>query len=344
MKLTATLASHLYRPASKNPLPVLGLTLNNTNPTMTWTVADQVLTTYLNGSPVPDKTVDLTAYTLATLVVYLNTLMGYSAVIGPAAYGAMSAVTLLDGSGSPADESLGDELNYYTSPKWALLDAAAREIQTAGNTIPNMLAELVFTTSDGEWVDTWLDETLGGLRQTGENDAALINRIASTITTIKSNNVALEKLVFKLTGITVQVVDIDWVTGSEAIFTYGGPNWNDTQITNSLTARLYPAYTTDQAIINSFGLPLDQIGQAYWGPARACNPLFSAFAVVFAPNATSAQFQAVMPIINANRMGGTLALGYRAMVMLDTNVLADVTNNLDYVAGPAGTLYSPWAG
>ncbi len=341
MKLTKKLMRALYKPFSRDPLSFFAMTIDYDG-TMTWKIEDETLATTTVGGSGGPLSLSLKTRTLTTLATAINALPGYTAVVQPGVTGSTRALTLLDGINTPA-ASNGNHLFAYTSLVWAQMDAYARELQDAANSIVDMLRQMRLDLAEGEWSDFWLSQTIGGRRISGESDAELDTRIISTILRVKCNNTALENIVLEQTGVSVDIIDIDWFVDDEAIYTYGGEHWTPAMVTNSANARIYPAWVPDPAVLAAFGLlPLASGAPAY-GLVQNKNPLLCAFAVVFHAPVGAALKRKVMDAVNKARAGGTVALAYRDDVnMLLTNTVDNNTNDPYYVCGPVGTAYAAW--
>lgn len=342
MKLTPKMMGHLYRDFDKNPRTYPALSLNYQDATMEWTVADQVLTTVCTSTPADNLTLDLTAYDIQGLIAALAANPNYT-VVSLAPDSSIGAIALMDGSGTPGNGIDQDILPAFSDLTWMTMDAAAHEVQDARNTLGDVLTELRLDLADGEWLELWMSYIIGGLKKEGETDAQLFQRIRSTVTLVKCNNVALEKIVFAQTGLTVQVVDINWFVANETLFTYGGPYWDPSMVTNSANARLYPAWRADPAVVAEFGLLPAADGVPAFGDPRNGNALLCAFAVIFSAPPACADYKTVMAAINKFKAGGTIGLAYQPSNTLLTNTLGDNTNDPAELSGPIGTLYAQYS-
>lgn len=206
MKLTHKLLGFIHRVFSKDPLPFLALRLQY-NGTMTWAVSDGILTTTVSGGSGTSLAIDLSSYTLTTLVSYLAGQTGYTVLyLDRTPLAQLSALVLMDGTGNPA-QSNGDHLYGYTSLLWAYLEAMAVELQALQDQVLAAPAEMAIPSAD----DMWLDE-LGSYyavpRNGLETDSAYGPRIIAEVLRPKSNNVALESALADYYGQKVAVTNI----------------------------------------------------------------------------------------------------------------------------------------
>jgi hypothetical protein len=173
---------------------------------LNWSISDQVLTlTPVGGSGHP-ATVDLTAYSLATLATLLGGMTGITVTGLDATRSGLSAVVLLDGVGDTSQAG-GNKLIGYTSILWAYMEAVASELQAASKNIALMPAMMNLNTSQGMWLDE-----LGGYynvpRAAGELDPVYGPRIIAETLRPKGNNVALEMAIQAYTGQVATVTDV----------------------------------------------------------------------------------------------------------------------------------------
>jgi hypothetical protein len=227
MLLTQTLLGRLYKKISRDPLQFLALRLTADGLGMTWQVADDVLTTApLGGGIAQPLTIDLTQYTILSLVGFLAAQPGYTVLyIDTTARGTLSAAVLLDAT-NDSRQSNGDHFFGYQSRLYAWLNTLAGPLKTAAIAICAMPAEMSTTTADGPWLDF-----LGGYydvpRQAGEADAQYGPRIIAEVISPKSNNVAIANLITAITGQQCRVVDV--VTYGSAQTFNGSFNFDGSQ-------------------------------------------------------------------------------------------------------------------
>lgn len=190
MLLTKKLASYLHRVFSKDPEPFLAIRLRYDG-SMSWKVADGFLTTEIEGGSGAALNVDLSAYTIASLVTYLSAQTGYSVAFSVSGQqSVLSAQVLLDG-GNNQDVSNGDHLYGYASLLWAYLEANAMELQEAKKNISEMLLQMSVSTAGNEWLDE-LGDYYDCPRLVGENDTIYARRIIASIIRPKGNNIVIE--------------------------------------------------------------------------------------------------------------------------------------------------------
>lgn len=224
MLLTKKLLSFLNRVFDKAPGEFLALRLSYGGG-LTWRVENAVLYTTVTGGIGQNLTVDLSQYTIASLVAYLAAQPGYSVLYADGTDSAqLSARILLDGSNDIATSN-GDHLYAYTNVLWAFLEAAANELDQAKAAIVEMLKQMSTLTAS----DIWLDE-LGGYygipRLSGELDASYGPRIIAEVLRARGNNVAMEAAIKVFTGQDAKVTDV-------VLYTASAPNYDGTITHNS---------------------------------------------------------------------------------------------------------------
>lgn len=206
MQLTAKLLRALNRVFDKDARPFLALRLSYQGG-LTWQVADGILTTAVTGGPGAPLAVDLSAYTITSLVGFLAAQPGYIVPYADSSdLAQLSALVLVDGSGD-IGQSNGDHLQAYTNPNWAFLDAAADQLTAAQTAIAALPAEMSTTSADGEWLDL-LGSYYGVPRNLSEVDAQYGPRITGTVLQPRSNNIAIAMALTAATGQACQVPDV----------------------------------------------------------------------------------------------------------------------------------------
>lgn len=210
MQLTTKLLGFLNRVFDKDPKKFLALRINYAGG-LTWSIADDVLTTRVTGGPGADLSINLADHTLGSLAAFLAGRTGYSVQNLDASRQNLSARVLLDASGDPATSN-GDHLYGYTSLLWAYMEVWAAELKAAADAIVQMLRQMEIPTAEGAWLDE-LGAMYGIPRMAGEVDAQYGPRIIAEVLRPKSNNVAIELAIQAYTGQLCQVVDVS-VDGS----------------------------------------------------------------------------------------------------------------------------------
>ncbi|MFM0165650.1 hypothetical protein PQR39_35110 [Paraburkholderia sediminicola] len=210
MLLTQKLLGFLNRVFNKDPAKVLAMQFMHQYP-MTWQVQDGILTTVVdNGGYGGNLTIDLSQYTFGQLVSYIAQQPGYFTPYLSQTMTPISALALLDASGSVTPNGSGGQLYAYTSVLYAYLEAAAEELELASAQIQNLPAEMSTTTADTIWLDT-LGSYYKVPRNPGELDAAYGPRIIASVLRPMSNNVALEMAISVFTGNDTTVTDVvEW--------------------------------------------------------------------------------------------------------------------------------------
>lgn len=223
---TARLLGYLHRVFNQDPESYLALRIQYTKD-YSWAVRDGFLTIDFYPRPlladgrwtagglqqangVDDYStsllsIDLANYTLSELAQYIASIQGFSVVYQSPEGGGMSALTLLDGSGSQS-ESNGDHLYAYTSVLWSYMTAVCQEIDLASMAIAAMTKQMNLRTAEGFWLDE-----LGGYynirRLPGEIDSTYGSRIIAETLRPKGNNVAIARAIKDIVGMDVSVTD-----------------------------------------------------------------------------------------------------------------------------------------
>lgn len=207
MKLTQKLLGFLHRVFDKDPVQFLAFRLSYVGGSMSWKVADGVLTTTVDGGPGENLTVDLSDYTVRDLVPYLAAQPGYVVLSMDGSENAdLSARVLLDDARS-IDQSNGDHLYGYTSFLFSYLEAQAVELQAAEVQIRQALRQMNTKTAEGEWQDEH-GSYLGVPRLQDEPDSQYGPRMIAEILRPRGNNVAIEMAITAFTGQDTKVVDV----------------------------------------------------------------------------------------------------------------------------------------
>lgn len=206
MKLTSKLLTFLHRIFDKDPDQFLALAIQySTN--MTWMVNDGFLTTIVSGGPGVNLSIDLSQFTVSSLVVFISSQPGYDVTyIDNTDLNQLSALVLIDGSGDIDNEN-GGFLYGYTSLTWAYLEAQAAELEMAQAQVGNMLLQMNTTTANNEWLDE-LGSYYNVLRNPGESDSQYGPRIIATVLRPCGNNVAMEAAIATYTGQQATVTDV----------------------------------------------------------------------------------------------------------------------------------------
>jgi hypothetical protein len=250
----------LSRVYDTTPDPILGLRLSYLSGSMSWTIADDTLTTIVVGGMGVSLTIDLSQYTLTTLATYLASQPGYVVLyLDDTGYASLSALALVPGS-SDISVSNGDHLLVARNPTWILFAALAAELTLAKIAIDLMPAEMATTTANGEWLDV-----LGGYyavpRQLGEADVQYAPRIPAEVILPRQNNVAIAAALEAATGQNATCTDAPVFGNPEPAF--------DGAISFSGAPHFYNA--SARIIFNLFDVA---IGYALLGSATPTDFLF----------------------------------------------------------------------
>lgn len=218
MKLTSKLIGYLNRVFDKTPSPVAALRLDYAG-SMTWTVADGVLSTVVSGGPGASLQINLAAFTISSLATYLAAQSGYTVTYSSPDISTLNARVLLDASGDPS-QSNGDLMMAYTSLLWAWLDPAAKELKDASDQIDQAVLQMVPQTASGEWLDE-LGMYYSVDRLANEPDGLYAPRIVAEVKRSKGNNIAIAAAISDVAGgETSRVTDapLDVTSNSYGLF------------------------------------------------------------------------------------------------------------------------------
>ncbi|SAK98607.1 hypothetical protein AWB80_07558 [Caballeronia pedi] len=205
MKLTQKLLGLLHRVFDRQPYPFLALRLQYGGG-LVWQIADGALTTTVTGGIGQSLSIDLSQYTVRSLVNYLASQPGYSvAYADGTSFSGLSARVLIDAS-NDISLSNGDHIYGYTNVLWSYVDANANELEQAGQQIDQMLLQMSTTTASDMWIDE-IGDYYGVRRQAGELDDSYGPRIVAEVLRPKCNNVAIEMAISAYTGQSTTVTD-----------------------------------------------------------------------------------------------------------------------------------------
>jgi hypothetical protein len=214
--IQSDLFSYLHRVFRKDAAPFLALRITCVGG-LTWTLAAQTLTltpAVVVGGVAAPLTLDLSAYTVASLAQYLAGQPGYSvAYQDTTVLSQLSALVLIDGAGDTS-VSNGDHFYGYTNLLWSYVAALASELSLAQSEIVNMLAQMSTTTASNEFLDllgTYYDVTRGP----GELDSAYSPGIIANVLLPSCNNVGMAVALQSLfPGTTAVITDVLGGTGT----------------------------------------------------------------------------------------------------------------------------------
>jgi hypothetical protein len=212
MKLTRTLLGYLNRVFNKDPGNFIAIAFIYAGDAMTWAVADGVLTVAVTGGVGAGFSVALDNYTLESLALYISGLTGFTVnFVSPGALGNLSAMVLLDSSGSMASGK--SRIFGYTSILFSYLETSSAALNTAEVDLVQALQQISVRDGSGNAsaAGYWLDEIgsyYGVPRLPAEVDAVYGPRIIAEVLRAKGNNVALESAIKYYTGQQTTVVDV----------------------------------------------------------------------------------------------------------------------------------------
>lgn len=348
MRLTQKLLSYLYSKFDKDPERFLALRLQYDGQ-MVWRVDDAVLYTSVAGGTGENLALDLTEYTLSSLSSHIAAQDGYSVVYSDEDRSSRGAIVLIDDTNDPANSN-GDHLYAYDSLLWSFVEAYAVRLREAALSIVEMLKQMVLWTAGGVWIDEW-GNRFGIRRGPTEQDTQYQKRIIQEVLQVKSNNLAIEDIIYQVFGLSISVIDID-SRGDNLLIT------NDREkIANSSEWVCGPEYFSlkQDWLTNVLGFTEFSPGRFPYGGFPlwlsryngAVTPieLTSAFAVIFhmedVTDINIFVFRLIVRIVSKYRAAGTLPIYFGKFGnLLHTNVLSEVTNESVYLCGPRLRAYS----
>jgi hypothetical protein len=201
--LTKKLLGYLNRVFNKDPAQVPALSIAYAG-SMSWEVCDDTLTTVASSSGA-SLSIPLAGYTISALAAFISAQSGYSATCSAGPISNISALALLNSSGSLI-QGQSASLGAYTSTLYAYMDAAAAELKLAAQQIAALPLEMSTTTAEGVWLDL-LGSYYKVPRNPGEMDGAYGPRIIATVLRPIGNNVAIAMAITALTGQPSSVTD-----------------------------------------------------------------------------------------------------------------------------------------
>jgi hypothetical protein len=217
----AKLLNYIHSAFDKEPDKFTAFRVRHTSELFSWLVSKRVLTLYDNNGLL--YSIDLSLYSLKTLVNYLSTLPDINIVYTDTDRRDISACALIEGEGFQ-NQSNGDLLSAYQSTLWLFLDAMATELSEAKDRIIAMLDQLSVKTADDYWLDEW-GNYFGILRELNEIDQLYSTRIINEVIMPRGNNKAIEALLLNKYG---QVSEVNNIT----LYTNPIPNYGGTYLHN----------------------------------------------------------------------------------------------------------------
>lgn len=207
MRLTDKLLSLIHRAIRKDPDRFIALRFWYSTGSMTWSVQDAVLTTSVSDGPGVSLSIDLTQYTVTSLVQYLAAQPGYSVIyVDGSDLANLSARVLVDGTGDIATSN-GNILYGYTNVVYSFFESMAVELADAEAQVAQAIRQMSTKTAN----DIWLDEIgsyYGIPRLDGELDSSYGPRIIAEVLRPRGNNVAIESAIQVYTGQQATVTDV----------------------------------------------------------------------------------------------------------------------------------------
>ena len=243
MRLTKKLLSFIQRVIRQDPDAFIALRLWYSSGSMTWSVQDATLTTVVADGPGQSLSVDLTQYTITSLVSYLASQPGYTVTyIDGTELSQLSAQVLLDASGD-IGASNGNAIYGYTNPLYSYMEAMAGELAVAEGQIAQAIQQM--STKTGR--DIWLDEIgsyYGVPRLPAELDVSYGPRIIAEVLRPRGNNVAIEAAIKVYTGQSASVTDVV-LYGSPTPAYNGAINYDGTSHYNATSKPQYGLFDID---------------------------------------------------------------------------------------------------
>ena len=258
--LVLKLLAFLNRVWRKDPAQELAIRLVCDGQDLTWQIADGILTINPTGGTAAPLAIDLSAYTVGSLSLFLAEQHGYAVLYTDSdqVY-ELSALVLFDQAGD-VNTTNGDHIYAFTNPNWSIFGAAAQELNAAQSQIVQMLLQMSIQIdptqgASGEWLD--LQGSYYAVpRIPGETDISYAARIIPTVLLPKGNNVAIANIVGKILGQPVRVVDVITYTPVEPMYD-GTYRFDGSQHYNAVAHVIYGLFdiTIGQDILGN-GLPL----------------------------------------------------------------------------------------
>jgi hypothetical protein len=233
MQLTQKLLSYIHSVFNKNAQNFSALQIATSGSSMTWTLADGVLTLVGYGVSVGDVfsgafqyngaitysgsqtttvtiTINTAGLTLAQLAEQIDGTPNFYLLREDVLHGALSCSMLVDGSGSSANPIYGS-----TNLLYQYLDAVSSELQNAKNQIPGAIAEIYLNQADGSWLDVF-GSYFNILRLVNEQDAQYQARMIFYVTQPMQNNVAIANALATLGGVAnVSIIESASITAPQ---------------------------------------------------------------------------------------------------------------------------------
>lgn len=118
--------------------------------------------------------------------------------------GKETALVLMDVASQPLTDWV--QVYAFTSNFWRVLYPVHREITKFDGDIDKAIEQLLLPSTRGDWLDYWAS-FFRVRRLPEESDELLLRRVMLTLTSAKSNNVAMEELIGFYIGTEAEVID-----------------------------------------------------------------------------------------------------------------------------------------
>lgn len=129
---------------------------------------------------------DLKGYTLGSLMSAINSVSGLSATCYAPTN--LSALVLIKGT-----YAMNTTISMFNSFLWQLMKPVAVELLKALGAEGQAILEMVMTTSEGAWLDSF-GELFNVVRESGEPDSMYATRIFNLSVGVRVNNIAIQKV------------------------------------------------------------------------------------------------------------------------------------------------------
>ena len=181
--MIAKLINRLHRVFDKEPRPIPVLTVST--PCII-TMSNAVATVLVSGST---HTIATDGMTLSQFVTALGT-KGVTATLTSGAYQILIARGVLDTHRQ--DTTVDNHVYYSSNLFWQEMQVYGWMLQEQSDRLLRAEQQLYLHSAENEWLDYWLKDYFGILRDTSESDAQYKDRAIAEIIRIKQNNKAME--------------------------------------------------------------------------------------------------------------------------------------------------------
>lgn len=183
------------------------------------TIKHHRLSTTVQGGSGVGLSIDLTGYTIGTLVTYIGSQIGYKASLRDSSTASTSALSLIDVSNvSIIPNPPATQLMVFTNDLITVLMPMVWAIEDTEDHIEALMpGELNINTADTLWLEAWGSLYGNIARQPSESDAAYSVRIKAEVTRSRLAKTSIENSIFTELGIHATITDDQynfvWVIG-----------------------------------------------------------------------------------------------------------------------------------